>query len=99
MVAGWMMALRSSRCCWPPSAKSREGSAIELAFGAGIGVGQHHGRTELRDDGLVDRLARLHQRARDGVGLEDVGAEAGEEAGSGRLAAAQAAGEADAQHA
>ncbi len=72
--------------------KSRELGAVKLA------VGKNDARAEVLNDGVVDRFARLHQVARDLVGLQDVGAMLREEHGCGGLAAAEAAGKSDAQH-
>jgi hypothetical protein len=53
---------------------------------------------EFGDDFLVDRLAGLHERAAEFVGLDDFRAQFAQDCGDGALAAAQAAGQSDADH-
>ena len=54
--------------------------------------------TEVADDLVEDRLARLHQLAAQSVGLDDLRAELAQHGGDGAFAAAEAAGEAYAKH-
>ncbi len=68
-----------------------ERGAVELAVG-----GDDCG-SEAVDDGVVNGLARLHELATERVGLDDVSAERAEARGDGGFAAAESAGESDAE--
>lgn len=73
--------------------EAREGGAVERA------VAVEDARAETLDDRSEDGLAGVHERAADFVGGEDVRAVRGEQARDGGFAAAEIAGEANAEHA
>ena len=74
-----------------------EGDTGESGAIEGAGWGEN-GRAEVVDDGGEDELARLHEVSTDGVCLKDVSTKVTEEPGDGGFAAAETAGEADAEH-
>jgi hypothetical protein len=58
-------------------------------------IGADNLRTETLDDCGKNWLTRLHERAAQGIGFDDLGAERAQHGGDGRFTAAQAARESD----